>query len=133
VSSSLPPSFVYLNIKHTHTPSLFLSPRLLAHAGFDPRRAVQFWEGRAEVSPVTECVASAAAFDREHRGEDHQSQQQRTFTLKIVGTGHPMNEVRVEKLREELDRWRTERERALAELRAEAAKRSATKADPARP
>ena len=29
-----------------------------------------------------------------------------------------MNNVRVEKLREELDRWRTERERVLTELRA---------------
>jgi hypothetical protein len=112
---------------------------LLAHAGFDPRRAVQFWEGRAEVSPVTDCVAcSGAAFDREVRGKDQsqqqgqQQQQQRTFPLKIVGSGHPMNEVRVEKLRGELDRWRTERERTLAKLHAEAKRGSATEVDPAR-
>jgi hypothetical protein len=84
--------------------------RLLAHAGFDPRKAVQFWEVRAEDSQVSECIASAA-FDREH--DKNQSQLQRNFTLKIVGSGHPVNEVRVEKLREELDRWRTERERVL--------------------
>jgi len=88
--------------------------RLLAHAGFDPRRAVQFWEDRAEVFQGSECVASAA-FDREH----HESQsQQRAFALKIAGSGHPVNEVRVEKLREELGRWRTERERVLTELQA---------------
>jgi hypothetical protein len=33
-----------------------------------------------------------------------------------MGSGHPVNEVRVEKLREELGRWRTERERVLSEL-----------------
>lgn len=87
--------------------------RLLAHAGFDPRSAVQFWEDRADVSQASECVASAA-FDPERRGEQPRS----TFALRIMGSGHPVNQVRVEKLREELDRWRTERERVLAELQA---------------
>jgi hypothetical protein len=35
-----------------------------------------------------------------------------------MGKGHPVNQVRVEKLREELDRWRMERDRVLTELRA---------------
>jgi hypothetical protein len=75
---------------------------------------VQFWEDRAEGFQGSECVASAA-FDRraEHREE---SQSQRAFTLRIMGSGHPVNEVRVEKLRGELGRWRTERERVLSEL-----------------
>jgi hypothetical protein len=73
---------------------------------------------------VSECIASAA-FDR----DKSQSQPQRTFTLKIVGSGHPVNEVRVEKLREELDRWRTEREHVLAKLRA---KQGSITTDPAR-
>lgn len=85
-----------------------VSARLLAHAGFDPRRAVQFWEDRAEAS---ECVASAAF----ERAENRESPSQRAFTLRIMGSGHPVNEVRVEKLREELGRWRTERERVLSE------------------
>ncbi|KAI0001423.1 hypothetical protein BJV74DRAFT_876706 [Russula compacta] len=80
-----------------------VSARLLAHAGFDPRKAVQFWENRDASAPA--------------------------FTLKIVGSGHPVNEVRVEKLREELDRWRTERERALT-LRQP--KRGSTHMDPSR-
>jgi len=46
-----------------------------------------------------------------------------------VGSGHPVNGVRVEKLREELDRWRTERERVLAKLQV---KRGGITADPAR-
>lgn len=89
-----------------------VSARLLAHAGFDSRKAVKFWEGRAEGFQASECVASAA-FDR---GEQRESQAQRAFTLRIVGSGHPVNEVRVDKLREELGRWRTERERVLSEL-----------------
>ena len=91
---------------------IMLFPRLLAHAGFDPRRAVQFWEDRADCLQGSECVASAA-FDR---GEHRESESQRAFTLRIMGSGHPVNEVRVEKLRGELDRWRTERERVLTEL-----------------
>lgn len=60
----------------------------------------------------SECVASAA-FDRaEHR----ENNAQRAFTLGIMGSGHPVNEVRVEKLREELGRWRTERGRVLTQL-----------------
>lgn len=33
-----------------------------------------------------------------------------------MGSGHPVDGVRVEKLREELGRWRAERERVLTEL-----------------
>ena len=86
---------------------------------------MQFWEGRAEGFQGSECVASAA-FDRaEHR----ESQSQRAFTLRIMGSGHPVNEVRVEKLREELDRWRTERERVLAELQTKQGVRTNTDSD----
>jgi hypothetical protein len=79
---------------------------------------VQFWEDRADSLQGSECVASAAAFDRaeQHRHGERENQSQRAFTLRITGSGHPVNEVRVEKLREELGRWRTERERVLAEL-----------------
>jgi hypothetical protein len=67
---------------------------------------------------MSECVASSAAFDRDRSESDkgHQSQLQRAFASGIVGSGHPVNEVRIEKLREELYRWRTERQRVLARL-----------------
>jgi hypothetical protein len=74
---------------------------------------VRFWEDRAEVLQASECVASAA-LSRAKRSETQPSQT--TFALRIMGSGHPVNEVRIEKLREELDRWRTERERVLTEL-----------------
>ncbi|KAH9972865.1 hypothetical protein BGW80DRAFT_1437521 [Lactifluus volemus] len=89
-----------------------VSARLLAHAGFDPRRAVRFWEDRSEGLQGSECIASAALGRERHESQQSQS----TFALRIMGSSHPVNEVRVEKLREELDRWRTERERELTEL-----------------
>jgi hypothetical protein len=90
---------------------------------------VQFWEDRAEGSQASECVASAA-FDR---GDHRENQSQRAFTLRIMGTGHPVNEVRVEKLREELGRWRTERERVLSELQTKQGVRTNMNSDQARP
>ncbi|KAH9039698.1 hypothetical protein EDB84DRAFT_1587687 [Lactarius hengduanensis] len=51
---------------------------------------LRFWEDRADDRQNAEHV----------REEDH-------------GSGHPVNQVRVEELRKELDRWRTERERVL--------------------
>ncbi|KAI0303754.1 hypothetical protein B0F90DRAFT_1809455 [Multifurca ochricompacta] len=102
-----------------------VSARLLAHAGFDPRKAVRFWEDRADVFQGSECVASAV-FESEHR----ESQSQNTFALRIAGSGHPVNEVRVEKLREELDRWRAERERVLLERQT---KRRSPNADTTQP
>lgn len=93
---------------------------------------------------MSECVASSAAgaFDRDRDRDDddddsssRRSQLQRAFasTTGIVGggSGHPVNEVRVEKLREELLRWRTERQRVLAKSRAKRGS-SITAADSAR-
>lgn len=82
---------------------------------------MQFWEDRADVRQGSECVASAA-FDPVHREEQ---EARSSFALRIMGSGHPVNQVRVEKLREELNRWRTERERVLAELRSRQAPGSA--------
>ncbi|KAH9002980.1 hypothetical protein EDB86DRAFT_2894337 [Lactarius hatsudake] len=100
-----------------------VSARLLAHAGFDPRSAVRFWEDRADDRQSLECFASAA-----FAPEQSEEQARSTFAMKIMGSGHPVNQVRVEKLRKELDRWRTERERVLTELRARQGSANATAA-----
>lgn len=89
---------------------------------------MQFWEDRAEGFQASECVASAAFDSAEHR----ESQSQRAFTLRIMGSGHPVNEVRVEKLREELGRWRTERERVLSGLQTKQGVRTNMNSDQAR-
>lgn len=78
--------------------------RLLAHAGFDARKAVDFWENRTADS--TECS----------RAETPQGVSPKPLSLarKIMGSGHPVNEVRVERLKGELVRWEIERRAALA-------------------
>ncbi|KAI0064769.1 hypothetical protein BV25DRAFT_1898392 [Artomyces pyxidatus] len=98
----------YCTSMHQEIEADVVSARLLAHAGFDPRRAIEFWENRADTPTTAEC-SPGTAFSQEER---------KKYALKIMGAGHPINEVRVEKLREELQRWQRERERVLAELEA---------------
>ena len=71
--------------------------RLLAHAGFDPRHAVRFWEGRQDAEQVGECTA--------------QSRKDDSRPMKWSGSSHPMNEVRLARLKEELMRWEETREK----------------------
>ncbi|ETW83031.1 Metallo peptidase M48 [Heterobasidion irregulare TC 32-1] len=86
-----------------------VSARLLAHAGFDPRRAVQFWQNRSETPATAECSPTLAK-EKEKTDKKHSM-----FPLGIMGSGHPMNEVRVAKLRGEIERWQEERIRVRAE------------------
>ncbi|PBL03496.1 hypothetical protein ARMGADRAFT_912638 [Armillaria gallica] len=80
-----------------------VSARLLAHAGYDVREAVSFWEERA--TSATEC-AHAESIDGATNKAD-------SLARRIMGSGHPMNEVRVDRLKSELVRWETERRAAL--------------------
>ncbi|KAF9488981.1 hypothetical protein BDN71DRAFT_371959 [Pleurotus eryngii] len=83
-----------------------VSARLLAHAGFDARHAVRFWEKRSEFGK-SECG---------HADKDKvelSSASTRMLPRQIMGSSHPMNQVRVERLRSELDRWEAERRAAL--------------------
>jgi hypothetical protein len=91
------------------SPSPFLTAtaffdRLLAHAGYDARKAVTFWENR---SANAECSSAERSTER----QEHPSS---SFVHKIMGSRHPVNEVRVNSLKGELLRWETERR---AELR----------------
>ncbi|KAJ7066984.1 hypothetical protein C8F01DRAFT_980229 [Mycena amicta] len=78
-----------------------VSARLLAHAGYDARKAVTFWEQRS----ATECSSTT------ERKEEFPSV---SIVHKITGSRHPMNEVRVSCLKDELLRWETERRAELA-------------------
>ncbi|KAF5342078.1 hypothetical protein D9611_001900 [Ephemerocybe angulata] len=90
-----------------------VSARILAHAGYDARDAIRFWERRNEDD--LEC----------HRhGTRPDAIQQ--IARNIVGTGHPVNELRVEGLRKELDRWEAERQKAAAKLQAKKSKDSSS-------
>jgi len=75
-----------------------VSARLLAHAGFDAREAVTFWEERDQVK----CSSP---------GKDRQG----NMVQGIRGESHPLNEMRVSKFREELQRWKDAREAVLAQ------------------
>ena len=77
--------------------------RLLAHAGFDARRAIKFWETRHS-EKKTECSASRGP------AEEH------PIARGLMGSTHPIDEVRVNKLRDELLRWELERRVTLQQI-----------------
>ncbi|KAJ7931558.1 hypothetical protein B0H13DRAFT_1702127 [Mycena leptocephala] len=78
-----------------------VSARLLAHAGYDARKAVTFWENRTN-STASECASA-------ERKEVPSS----SFVHNITGSKHPVSEVRVNSLKGELLRWETERRAEL--------------------
>ncbi|KAF8656244.1 hypothetical protein AX16_002680 [Volvariella volvacea WC 439] len=90
-----------------------VSARLLAHAGFDAREAVKFWESRS--ASTTEC----ANIDNKSFGNSN------LLAMRIMGDTHPVNAVRVEKLKEELVRWEKERLAALKRMETERARANA--------
>jgi hypothetical protein len=87
-----------------------LDDRLLALAGWDARNAVDFWESRVN-----------APLSQEMR--QHAVQTQLPGVLPgalwvsqdggVHSSSHPVDELRVRKLREELERWEAERKVAL--------------------
>jgi hypothetical protein len=77
-----------------------VSARILAHAGFDARQAVAFWEDMQNAPQGTECSLTG-------RPEGNNSRW--TLARQIMGSSHPMNEVRIEKLKSELVRWELEK------------------------
>ncbi|EMD33520.1 hypothetical protein CERSUDRAFT_118092 [Gelatoporia subvermispora B] len=87
-----------------------VSARLLAHAGFDPRHAVHFWEERSgrELARTMEC--SPAKAERILNEPESTS-----LVRRWMGETHPMSYTRVQQLKRELERW--ERERADARAR----------------
>lgn len=81
--------------------------RLLAHAGFDPRHAVRFWETRSESAPNGEC-AHAPKEEVDERGPIR-----KLLPHRWTGSSyHPLNIERVRKLKKELKRWEAARRRA---------------------
>jgi hypothetical protein len=69
---------------------------------------VKFWETRA--GSFTEC----AAFD----SVDPSLKPSTELPRQIMGKSHPVHELRVRSLRDELTRWETERQSVMASLQA---------------
>ncbi|KAH7921032.1 hypothetical protein BV22DRAFT_1198490 [Leucogyrophana mollusca] len=83
-----------------------VSARLLAHAGFDAREAVTFWESRQNTPKSADCSST------KHSDPSSPDSSWR-LARRIMGSSHPVNEVRVEKLKSELVRWELEKRAAL--------------------
>jgi hypothetical protein len=86
--------------------------RLLAHAGFDARHAVRFWESRQETERTAECTPGRASNIIERREWERTS-----LPMRWMGSSHPMSVVRVARLKEELRRWEIQRDAAQLRLR----------------
>jgi hypothetical protein len=85
---------------------------LLAHAGFDPRHAIRFWESRHEPSERTaECTPRRAS-----EAIAHEKWEKEAMPMRWMGSTHPYNVVRVDKLKDELRRWETKRAEARESL-----------------
>lgn len=91
-----------------------VSTRLLAYAGFDPHSTVKFWESRTPTGfgDVSECATWRE--DSENARNAQGDQLARRSALSLFGSTHPLNDTRVGALTEELLRWSTEKEEALA-------------------
>lgn len=87
--------------------------RLLALAGWDARNAIDFWESRinAPVSQEMRRQAVQTQLPGVLPGALWVSQDGG-----VHSSSHPVDELRVQKLREEIHRWEVEKERALQKL-----------------
>ncbi|PFH53000.1 hypothetical protein AMATHDRAFT_138652 [Amanita thiersii Skay4041] len=83
-----------------------VSARLLAHAGFDAREAVRFWEARSD--DLGECSTPGSPT------KDTSGGVRSNLARSIMGASHPVHEIRIEKLKEELERWESERRAEIA-------------------
>jgi hypothetical protein len=81
-----------------------LTTRLLAHAGFDARHAIEFWKDRRNAPEAAAC--SPTSSENREAAVD-------TRMRRITGEYHPDNAYRVRRLEEELARWDAEKRIAL--------------------
>ncbi|TCD69340.1 hypothetical protein EIP91_007896 [Steccherinum ochraceum] len=103
----------YCTSQHQEIEADVVSARLLAHAGFDPRHALRFWEERGETEQTAECTPGKA-----------KAKAASDLRLRWMGSAHPLNQVRVGKLREEFERWEKERAKARKRLLQESSRAS---------
>jgi Zn-dependent protease with chaperone function len=87
-----------------------VSVRLMSLAGFDPRRAIDFWEDRLNDTWALDADAirhsgamPTASFWSPHPPASEKRER--------IHSSHPLGSERVRRLRRELDRWDEEREK----------------------
>lgn len=84
--------------------------RLLAYAGIDPRHALLFWENRLKAQPSGDQISNNLSDSTpSNHLRLHSSVGPQTASQAEVACGflrsHPVNEERVKKIRDELERW----------------------------
>jgi Peptidase family M48 len=85
-----------------------VSARLLAYAGFDPREAIKFWEGRIDRSKLDQD-SPRDAVGCAIQGKTDEQDWTTTMTAWAMGReSHPLKKERVQRLKEEIDRWEVE-------------------------
>ncbi|CUA70912.1 hypothetical protein RSOLAG22IIIB_04402 [Rhizoctonia solani] len=112
-----------------------VSARILAGAGFDPRCAIEFWEGRQTSSPPSSSSSSTTPIDTDP------SQRVVTPLPSVPGTfwtsrssptgaddSHPLDLARVHKLKKELKRWEREKAYAIGKIKIDSWARGACEA-----
>ncbi|CAE6406856.1 unnamed protein product [Rhizoctonia solani] len=109
-----------------------VSARILASAGFDPRCAVEFWEGR-QTSPPTTSDSPQIDTDPSLRVVTPLPSVPGTFwTSRSSAAGgddsHPLDQARVRKLKKELKRWEREKAYAMGKIKIDSWARGACEA-----
>ncbi|CAE6504532.1 unnamed protein product [Rhizoctonia solani] len=105
-----------------------VSARILASAGFDPRCAVEFWEGR-QLSPPT--ASDPVDTDPSLRVVTPLPSVPGTFWTSRSSAGddsHPIDQARVRKLKKELKRWEREKAYAMGKMKIDSWARGACEA-----
>ncbi|KAL5634447.1 hypothetical protein ACGC1H_002487 [Rhizoctonia solani] len=111
-----------------------VSARILAGAGFDPRCAIEFWEGR-QTSPLTTPDTRPIETDPSMRVVTPLPSVPGTFWTSrssALGAGgddsHPLDQARVLKLKKELKRWEREKAYAMGKIKIDSWARGACEA-----
>jgi predicted Zn-dependent protease len=85
-----------------------VSVRLLAYAGFDPREAIRFWESRIDKTKNDSDDPRAVVGCAIQSETDEHDWSTNMASWAMGGEVHPLNEERVQRLKEELERWEVE-------------------------
>lgn len=91
-----------------------VSVRLMSLAGFDPKSALSFWEGRLDDNGALDAdLLGDCAYNKGPEGMagSYWSPHSGSVTGSSAGPSHPLGAERVRRLRDELGRWEMEREK----------------------
>ncbi|KAF8340565.1 uncharacterized protein EI90DRAFT_2083358 [Cantharellus anzutake] len=89
-----------------------VSIRLMRYAGFDPRKAVDFWERKLDDFRALDADSSVGTSNVSSQYSTESFWSPHHSALGSGPTSHPVGSERVRKLKAELQRWRNEAEKS---------------------